>query len=357
VTVGLAAGALRVAHPGALVTVQDRGRPGRQGEGVPAGGAMDEVALRAANPLVGNAEGDAALEIALLGPTLAFDAPALVAVAGADLGAEVDGRALPPWRAARLPRGATLRFRGARAGCHAYLAIAGGVDVPAVLGGRGTLLRAALGGVEGRALRRGDALRWGAPSALAARLAARLAASLGDGDAVAVAPWGAGPSVRPAYAPPHRVASVRLIAGAHADALAPAARDALFGGGEFRVSPQSDRMGYRLDGPHGADGGLPPLALAAPLELLSEGVAFGTVQLPPGGAPIVLMADRQTTGGYPRVGEVATVDLPVVAQLRPGDALRFRAVDVGEAQALYLARERDLAQLARAVALRARGGG
>jgi antagonist of KipI len=174
----------------------------------------------------------------------------------------------------------------------------------------------------------------------------------GPPPSVIVARWGAGFSVRPAYVPRDRVATVRLVPGAHAGALTPAARDALLGGAEFRVSPQSDRMGYRLDGPVGA----PPLALAAPLELLSEGVVRGTVQLPPGGAPIVLMADAQTTGGYPRVGEVATVDLPVLAQLRPGDALRFRAVSVDEAQALYLARERDLAAFAAAVALRARRG-
>src|SRR6185436_1944879 len=105
-----------------------------------------------------------------------------------------------------------------------------------------------------------------------------------------------------------------------------------------------DRMGYRLDGPRAADVGMPPLALAAPVELLSEGVAFGTVQLPPGGAPIVLMADAQTTGGYPRIGELASVDLPLVAQLKPGDRLRIRLVSLDDAQALYLAREQDIAQ-------------
>jgi antagonist of KipI len=342
---------IHVLHPGALTTVQDRGRPGRQADGVPVGGAMDDVALRVANLLVGNDAGDAALEVTLAGPTLTFDAPTLVAVAGGDLGAEVDGAPLAPGRAAWVPGGATLAFRGPRgphggAGCRAYLAVAGGIDVPRVLGGRGTFLRASLGGLEGRALRRGDALAAGEPTALARRIAASLAGDGASREAV-VARWGAGPTLRPAYGAPGHVAAVRLMPGAHGDALTPEARASLHGA-EFRVSPQSDRMGYRLDGPIDA----PPLALAAPLELLSEGVAFGTVQLPPGGAPIVLMADRQTIGGYPRVGEVATVDLPVVAQLRPGDALRFAAISVDEAQALYLARERDLAAFERGVRIR-----
>lgn len=326
---------LLVREPGLLTTVQDLGRTGHQREGVPVGGAMDPFALRVANLLVGNEPGAAGLEITLAGPALRLEAGALVALAGADLGATLDGAPLPPWRPAWAPEGATLSFGTAAGGCRAWLAVAGGIEVPPVLGSRSTFVRAALGGVEGRALRAGDALPVGRPTALGERIARSLRR-----DARRIAGWGAGPSLLPAYS--HRPV-VRLLPGEHADALAPASRRALTGE-EFRVSPRSDRTGYRLEGPR--------LELSAPLEPLSEAVVFGTVQLPPDGAPIVLMADRQTTGGYPRVGEVATVDVPLLARLRPGDRLRFRPCSLAEAQALYLARERDLALLERAIALR-----
>jgi antagonist of KipI len=205
-----------------------------------------------------------------------------------------------------------------------------------VFGSRSTYLRGGFGGIDGRALRAGDVLRTGEPSPTARRIAQSLAA---DGQ-TRVATWSLGVTLRPRYAPD---AIVRVIDGAHADLLDDASRRVLFAEA-FRVSASSDRMGYRLEGP--------ALALHRPTELMSEGVAFGTVQLPPGGAPIVLMADRQTTGGYPRIAEVASVDLPLVAQLRPGDTARFRRIALAEAQQLYLAQEHDLAQARAAVALR-----
>jgi antagonist of KipI len=227
-----------------------------------------------------------------------------------------------------------LTCDGVIGGCRAYLAVAGGIDVPPVLGSRSTYLRAAIGGLDGRALKPADVLPTGTSTLLGDRIVARLAR--GDA-AVRVAKWGAGPSLRP-----RNVGSptVRVLGGAHTQQLTSSSRDALVRA-EFRIGSQSDRMGYRLEGP--------ALELSASLELLSEAVAFGTVQLPPNGNPIVLMADRQTTGGYPRIGEVATVDLPLLAQLKPGDSLRFRAISLVEAQSLYLARERDLQQARQAV--------
>lgn len=311
-----------VERAGLLTTVQDLGRAGHQHAGVPAGGAMDDVALRLANLLVGNAPGDAALECTLDGPTLRFESEALVAVTGAALGWHVDGRALLPWRSARVPAGGVLSSGIATAGCRGYLAVRGGLQVPAALGSRATLAAVALGGHEGRALRRGDVL------------------DVGDAAPVPrVARRGLAPDVRPWYGD-----RVRVVAGTDLARLDDASRDRLFGA-PFRVSSRSDRMGVRLEA------GDTPLACRDTHEALSAGVAVGTVQLPPGGAPIVLMADRQTTGGYPRLGEVATVDLPVVAQRRPGDALSFEEVSLAEAQALYLARERELDRLARVLAL------
>ena len=329
----------RVLHQGLLTTIQDAGRAGHQREGIPVSGAMDPVALRLANVLVGNEESAAGVEMTLVGPRLAFDAACLIALAGADLRPSIDGARVAMGRAMLVPRGGTLSFGEAERGCRTYLAVAGGIDTPVVLGSRSTYVRGGFGGVEGRALRKGDVLTIGAPPLLARRIARALAREAGTRRVPAVS-WGVGATLLPRYS---ASPTVRLLVGEHMHMLNAASRELLFRA-EFRVGAQSDRMGYRLEGP--------ALALTEATELLSEAVAFGTVQLPPGGKPIILMADRQTTGGYPRIGEVATVDLPLVAQLRPGDRIRFQPTSLSEAQSLYLAREADLAQARAAIALR-----
>jgi antagonist of KipI len=327
-----------VLHPGMFATVQDAGRIGHQQEGIPASGPMDELSLRLANLLVGNDEGAPGLEFTLLGPTLRFDEHTLIAVAGGDLGMSANGMPLPLWRPVSVPAGATVSATSAVRGCRGYLAVAGGFDVPMVLGSRATYVRAALGGIEGRALRRADVLPIGAAPELSRRIARKVVGNKGR-DRVIVATWGASSSLIPFYAPS---SAIRLIEGEHASLLTPESLDSLWSS-EFRVGAQSDRMGYRLEGT--------ALELSTPTELLSEAVAFGTVQLPPGGNPIVLMADRQPTGGYPRIGEIASIDLSLLAQLKPGDRLRFRPVSLDEAQRLYLAREDNITQARAAIAL------
>jgi antagonist of KipI len=307
---------MRVLLGGPLTTIQDLGRRGAQRDGVPEGGAMDTVAARIANLLVGNDEHAAVLESTLAGPALLFERAAVVALGGGDFAATLDGEPMHPWHAFPVRAGATLALGNARHGCRAYIAIGGGIDVPLVLGSRSTCLPARFGGHEGRPLRAGDVLRLRESPAQPARRG--LAASL-----------------RPAYDQ-----TVRLIAGAHQPLLDPVSYEALFGSG-LRVSQRSDRMGYRLEGVK--------LALRAPVELLSAGVAIGTLQLPPGGEPILLMADHQTTGGYPIIGHVATVDLGAVAQLRPGDGIRLAGISLDEAQRLYLERERSLDAVRRAL--------
>jgi len=307
-----------VERPGLHTTVQDLGRPGHQHEGVPVGGAMDDVALRVANLLAGNAPGAAALEATLAGPVLRFERTTRIALAGADLGWTVDGRPVAPWRSVVVPAGGVVAAGQTRAGCRGYLAVVGGLDLPVVMGSRATYAPATMGGLHGRALRAGDVLP----------LVRDTSQPRGAGRTLA-------PSARPVYGD-----VVRLVLARHAEVLSASSRARLLDA-PFRVSAHSDRMGVRLE-TEGA-----PLALEPRLEPLSAGVAMGTVQLPAGGAPIILMADRQTTGGYPRLGEVATVDLPVVAQLCPGDRVRFAPVSLAEAQRLYLARERELALLAR----------
>lgn len=313
---------IRVIRAGAYTTVQDRGRPGWQHDGVPVGGAMDDVALRIANWLVGNDANAAVLEATLRGPTITFERDMRVSITGADMDARLEHRRIAPWWAFQARAGDTLTLGMARTGCRSYIAMAGGVDVQPVLGSRSTYVRAALGGFQGRPLGRGDTLHIATPP---------------DGSVTAGASGRADPPR--GIATRHldlRRGTVRLIPGPALPRLKRASWRALYGT-PFSLAPESDRMGLRLSGE--------PLAMTAAPDALSAGVAMGTVQLPPGGAPIILTADRQATGGYPRLGEIATVDLPVLAQLRPGDTVRFAQVTADEAQGLYLDRERELRHL------------
>jgi antagonist of KipI len=329
---------LHVERPGLLTTVQDLGRCGYQHLGVGTSGAMDEVSHRIANLLVGNPADAAALEITLAGPRLRFECDALVAVCGGDFNPRVGDLAVRRWRPVLVRAGSVLEFGPAVQGARCCLAVAGGVRVPPVLGSASTSLVARFGGLQGRPLAAGD----------------RLAIAPPDPGLYPGLQWDCAHYREPArnlawFAAWYREldflrpARLRFIPGPQWPLLTGASRDALLAG-PFRAGARSDRMGIRLQGP--------VLELERPLEMLSSGVAAGTLQLPPDGNPILLMADRQTTGGYPRLGEVAAVDLPKAAQLRPGEELRFEPVSVDAAQALLLQREARLRELAAAVAVR-----
>ncbi|AMJ64290.1 biotin-dependent carboxyltransferase family protein [Hymenobacter sp. PAMC 26628] len=328
---------LSILHPGLLTTVQDLGRPGYQQAGVPVGGALDAVALRVANLLVGNPAGAAGLEITLQGPRLRFDAGTLLALIGADLSPTLDGQPIGMNRPVWAPAGAELAFGAPRAGCRAYLAVAGGVAVAPVLGSRATYLRAGLGGWHGRALRTGDALPMGEPSPIGQRLLAELPENQ---FAISQATWTPGPQLCPV---PRPNPVIRAVRGPEYGQFAAASQRALWEE-PFAITAAADRMGYRLQGP--------PLVRLTDAELLSSAVTYGTVQVPPGGQPIVLLADRQTTGGYPRLAQAITADFGALAQAAPGQALRFREVTLAEAQALYLAQERAILALQRGIWLR-----
>lgn len=323
---------ITVRQPGIQTTVQDLGRLTTQHLGVPVGGAMDEQAHRIANLLVGNTADAAALECALGNVALQFDTPAVVALTGRGITASLDGTPVPAWRALRVPAGALLALYD---GCRTTIAIGGGLDVPTVLDARGTSLRARFGGFCGRALQKHDVLSVAGRSRRSQRIMAEL-----ELQSRTSAHWATSLSLRPRYS---ATPTVRFIPGPEHALLTDVSRDALHAD-SFRLAPESDRMGFRFSGV--------PLSLTVTRDMLSSGVTAGTIQLPPGGAPIILMADRQTTGGYPRLGEVIAVDLPLVAQLRPGDNLRFARVTLDEAHALYRARERDLATATRALHLR-----
>ncbi len=310
---------IEVIKPGLLSTVQDGGRFGQARFGVAPSGAMDVPALRLANTLVGNSATAAALELTLLGPVLRFQHEAVIAITGAEIDARVDAAALPMWRPLHLPAGTLLTLGGMRRGARSYIAFAGGLQVLPCLGSASTDVNAGIG----RALRSGDELM---------SLAQALPAAFGACGRAHGPSW----SLAPAHWFDLRSRPLRAVTGRHFHALDEASRLALFAD-EFRVASDSNRVGFRLQGT--------TLQLTQPLELISEAVDFGSVQLPPGGAPIVLMAEHPTTGGYPRIAQVAAVDLPYLAQHRPGDRLRFERIDAGHAERLLIEQERALDEM------------
>lgn len=324
-----------VLRAGLHTLVQDQGRFGYQHFGVPVAGAMDPFSHRVANVLAGNHGDCATLEITLQGPRLQFGEDALIAVCGADLSPVIAGDPVPEGKAVRIRGGSILAFGACRTGCRAYLAVHGGFDVPAIMHSRSTYETARIGGLQGRALARDDVLQaQAAPAGLYPGLGHELARSRRS---FAAPKWSVNQHIEKLGRMPQ---VVRVLPGRHWDDFATEARERLIGQ-VFRISTDSNRMGFRLEGPL--------LPLQSPRELLSEAVSFGTIQVPPGGLPIVLMADRQTTGGYPRIAEVASVDLHLLAQLKPGDRLRFELVSLAQAQALYLRREQEMVAIREAV--------
>ncbi|MCP8970476.1 biotin-dependent carboxyltransferase family protein [Ectobacillus ponti] len=320
-----------VLRKGFYTTVQDLGRHGYRQYGVVRSGAMDSFAMQAANLLVGNERNAAVLEATLLGPKLRCERSVLVAVCGGEAEMLVNGNPAPLWRPVLLAAGDVLQFGVMRSGCRLYIAAAGGVDVPEAMGSRSTYVRAGIGGYKGRALQDGDVLELGTPSTLAQQLEAGGRTS-----------WGVSPYARPAY---NTSPVIRVMRGAQYDCFTEESKRQFFNG-SFQVTAASDRMGYRLEGR--------ALTLQEPLELLSEAVTFGTVQVPPEGKPIVLMADCQTTGGYPKLAAVATVDLPLLAQVKPGESVRFQEIAVEEAQRLLQEQEQALKELETGIKLKGR---
>ncbi|GAA3413228.1 biotin-dependent carboxyltransferase family protein [Paenibacillus hodogayensis] len=325
---------LLLSRPGLLTTVQDLGRFGAQKYGVIVSGAVDRQALRIANLLVGNEEGEAGLEMTIIGPELVFERTVLISICGADLSPTLDGKPVPLWKTILAPQGSCLKFGKIRQGCRAYLAVGGGLDVPAELNSRSTYLRAQIGGFLGRALVEGDRIPIGAPSSSAKRLLLLLNKQT-DEDGFAVSPWSVTYDLIPRYCPDP---TVQVIAGQEYDLFDEESIYRFFHD-PFTVLPQSDRMGYRFKGSS--------LALKEKQEMISSAVTFGTVQVPADGNPIVLMADHQTTGGYPKLAQVISTDLPLLAQVNLGGKVRFQLVSLRAAQRKYVAQQLAMRTLRR----------
>ncbi|HXD98351.1 MAG TPA: biotin-dependent carboxyltransferase family protein [Candidatus Acidoferrum sp.] len=302
---------IRVVDPGPQTTVQDLGRFGQLRYGIPPSGPVDVRAFVIANRLAGNADGAAGLECTLMGPRVTVETACAMAVTGADAPVTINGNAAEPWTTLALSPGDTVRVAAARAGVRIYVAFSGGLDVPPALGSRATYLRGRLGGVEGRALRRDDALRlFPAPVPTPRRVA---------------------PAEIPAF---ETEPEIRVVLGPQADRFT-AEGIAAFLAGPYEMLPQSDRMGARLKGPR--------IAHARGHDIISDGIALGSIQVPGDGQPIVLLVDRQSTGGYTKIATVGSFDIGRIGQVKPGQRVRFRAVDVAEAHRLRRAWQTSLA--------------
>jgi biotin-dependent carboxylase-like uncharacterized protein len=300
---------IRILDAGPQTTVQDLGRTGQMRYGIPPSGPVDRFAFVLANRLVGNPDAAAALECTLIGPRFEATAAGAIAVTGADMPVTVNGQDAAGWTTIRLKPGDVVKLAPARTGVRSYIGFAGGLDVPLVLGSRSTYLRGRVGGLEGRALRKGDELEVFPSGPARPRRVAQRAI--------------------PSYA---GEPTIRAVLGPQADRFTAEGLRALFGG-RYEVLPQSDRMGARLSGPR--------IEHARGHDIISDGIAFGSIQVPGDGQPIVLLVDRQSTGGYTKVATICSCDIWRVGQARPGQSLRFHAVGVDEAHRLL--RESDTA--------------
>ena len=311
-----------VPSAGFLASVQDLGRTGFRQSGVSIGGALDSQAMRVANALAGNDDNAAGLEATFGKLRLRFEDQRLIAWCGGAFTVRINDEDLPTGHAGLVTKDDELLMIAPSAGSRAWLAISGGIDVPLVLGSRSTDLRGNFGGYHGRALRDGDVLPLGNSDL-------KIEASWKDRR---ISEWSA-PTPWASTARHDRF--LRIVRGAHWDSFTPEAQSSLVTD-SFTVTPDSDRMGARLDGSK--------LDRTDAADLLSEAVAPGTLQVPPDGKPILLLGDCQTIGGYPKIAHVITVDLPIAAQLWPGDSVRFREVSLAEAQNLLREREEDFAR-------------
>jgi len=300
---------IQVRAPGMFTTVQDLGRPGYGPLGVSQSGAADPIAMRIGNRLVGNAPGAAVLEMTLLGGTFVFEAESLVALAGSDFGATLDGEPVDLWHTCPVRAGQTLKAGPTRSGARCYLCVHGGILVPLFLGSASTHILSGLGGFEGRALRKGDLLRIGAI----------------DG---AYQPVGVKLDV-PAKFASRKV--LRVTASTQWDWFQ---KPEVLLAGPYRVTEESNRMGLRLEGA--------PLQAIGRGHMITEGVALGAIQIPAEGRPIILFVEQQTTGGYPKVANIISADLPSVGQLRPRDEIRFELISFAEARRLICEQEAEL---------------
>ena len=311
---------ITILNPGLLTTVQDFGRIGYQQFGVPVSGVVDPRAMSIANILVDNPEDEAVLECTMLGPQIRFNAPNAIAITGGDLGPTIDNQPIPNYAAIRVEAGQVLRFAGLRSGCRAYIAFAGGLDIAPVMGSRSTYMKAKIGGVKGRKLQKDDVIKFRKPNPDLRGLNIR--------------------HISPEFVPRLEY-KLRVVLGPQDDMFTEHGIET-FLSESYVVTPEFDRMGCRLDGEiieHKGESG----------DIISDGIAFGAIQVPTAGKPIIMLSDRQTTGGYTKIANVISADFRILAQLKAGDRVRFAQVSVAAAQDALLTQRAALKTLRTAV--------
>lgn len=303
---------IRILKGGMYTTVQDLGRTGYQSQGFPVAGVMDVRSFKIANLLLDNPENEAVLEFTLIGPTLEFTSATIVAITGGDFQPEVNGEPAPMYTALYMNKGDILKFKSARTGSRGYIAFSSYLDIPVVMGSRCTNTKSGIGGFKGRKLQTGDYINFRIkrrylPFFLSRKL------ELDEFD--------------------QEEAEIRVIMGPQDDMFSRQGIET-FLNSEYTVTSDFDRMGCRLEGPF--------IAQKETSDIISDGTVFGSVQVPSHGKPIILLADRQTTGGYAKIATVASVDIPKVVQRKTDHKIRFRAITVEETQELYLKEVQEL---------------
>ncbi len=307
---------LKIINPGLLTTIQDYGRAGYQQDGMPVAGAMDSYAMQLANILTGNDRNDAVIEMTFLGAEIQFNLNTTIAITGADMSPRINGTSISMYKTVNVNKGDILKLVGATKGCRTYISISGGLDIPKIMGSKSTYLRAKIGGLQGRKLKAGDEI-YIKNNENTRKIGIREMPE----------------EVIPDY---KGTIIARVILGPEDDRFTDQGIKTFFQE-EYKITNQSDRMGYRLEGKkiehkNGAD-------------IISGGITLGAIQVPGHGQPIIMMADRQTTGGYTKIANVISVDIPYLAQLKPGDRIRFKKITLDEAHKLIKQREEKLEKL------------
>lgn len=306
---------IRVLKPGMLTTVQDLGRTGYQSQGFSVAGVMDVRSFKIANLLLDNPENEAVLEFTLIGPTLEFTSATIIAITGGDFQPKINGEPAPMYTAIYMNKGDILQFGSARTGSRGYVAFSSYLDIPVVMGSRCTNMKSSIGGFKGRKLKADDYIRFRIKRRyLPFFLSRKLPGDQFEEDN----------------------ATLRVVMGPQDDLFSKQGIET-FLNEEYTVTNDFDRMGCRLEGPF--------IAPKKASDIISDGIAFGSIQVPAHGKPIILLADRQTTGGYAKIATVASVDIPKLVQRKTDHKIRFEAISVEEAQELYSKQSREFAEM------------
>lgn len=328
---------ISVLSPGLLTTIQDLGRHGYQKYGVIVSGAMDTYAMRLSNIIVGNDENESVLEITLVGPWLMLKKGTLFSITGADLSPTINDQIVPKGRPIYLNNDCILKFGSCKAGCRSYLAIAGGFDVPSIMESKSTYLRGEFGGFNGRSLKKGDIINIGHKCSISTEIIKKLKNTTEKGDFI-TSSW----YIKNFMIQNPESTVIRVFEDRQFHSISDEGINKFFNS-KFKIDTRSDRMGYRLSGEK--------IEFKEKVEMISEEVSLGTIQIPPDGNPIILLADRQTSGGYPKIAHIASVDIQKIVQLKANDKITFTKITLKEAERLYFQREKDILNLKKSINL------